>query len=388
MNTMAMRMLPLLLVFTSCTQLALCQLEDAFSFEASYVSDYVNSSKSAIENANAYMGMIDLATSFDTKAARLWSGGEFYFHLENTHGATASADLVGDLQVFSNIDNGDYTYLYQLWYKHTWRRFSITVGNHDLNSTFVASDYASEYINSSFGIMPSVSMNVMVSIFPKPCLGSIIEYQLSDATNIKAAVYEGDPLSLDDEPYNTSFSINKDGGYLSIGEFSYSVSLLEKLEGTYRVGGYYHSNYFIDMAKPTLEHKGNYGLYFIADQLLSKITTGRSSLGMFVKFGLAPEDRNEYPFFAAAGLNLYAPFSKRQDDSIGLALASLSINKQLVGHNKPYQHNYEQVIECFYKATISQNIVIQPEVQYIINPGAMASNNNTAIGLIRTYINF
>ncbi len=367
---------------------ASCQIDESLSFEASYTSDFVNSPYSTLNTGNAYMGVIDLATTLNTEAANLWKGGEFYFHMENTHGATPSADLVGDLQVFSNIDNGDYTYLYQLWYKQTWGDFSIIVGNHDLNSEFVASEYAAEYINSSFGIMPSVSMNVLVSIFPKPCLGSVLQYNVSNRSVFKAAIYEGDPLCLDDEPYNTSFSLNMDDGFLSIGEYAYSLTLSEHLTGTYHVGAYYHSKACNDISNSELQHEGNYGYYFIADQMLTKSSSGNKSLAGFLKIGVAPEDRNEYPFFWSLGFNYYAPFTKRSNDIFGLALASLSINENLVGSDKPYQYNYEQVIECFYKTPVTKNITIQPEVQYIINPGAIASNNNTAIGLVRTYINF
>ncbi|TRX72189.1 carbohydrate porin [Carboxylicivirga sp. M1479] len=378
----------LLVCISTFTQGLVAQTTDALSFEASYLSDYVNSPYSTLSTGTAYMGMIDLAASLNTETANLWPGGEFFFQLQNTHGATASESLVGDLQVFSNIDNGNYTFLYQLLYTQSIGALSLTIGSHDVNELFVASDYGGEYINSSFGLMPTVSMNVMISSFPKPCLGAILQYQFTPVFTFKTAVYEGDPLCLDDEPYNTKFSIDTNQGYFAIAEGNYTYSLGENFSNTYTFGGYYHSSQFDDIVNPNTAHKGNYGLYFIADQQLSASHKKDKKLGSFVKFGIAPKNRNEYPFFWALGLNYYAPFTKRANDVLGLAMASLSINRSLIGTELPYQHKNEQVIECFYKASIGDNISIQPEIQYIINPGAVLANNNTTIGLVRTHITF
>ncbi|MBK3516890.1 carbohydrate porin [Carboxylicivirga marina] len=365
------------------------QQESPLTLEASYVFDAVNSPNATLTSGNAYMGLIDLIASFSTDDAGWWQGGELYFQMENTHGATPSANMVGDLQVFSSLDNGNYTYLYQLWYKQAFNRFSLTIGKHDLNSEFLASDNAAEYINSSFGIMPSVSMNVMVSIFPKSCFGAVAAFDVSEQTNIKTAIYEGDPLSLDEEEYNIRFALHTNSGYFFISELSQSINLFNGLEGTYRMGAYYHSSSFADVLDETIMHKGNYGAYLIADQLLyAGEQTSASSLGSFLQVGYAPDDRNAFPFFWATGLNYYAPFSKRQDDVAGIAIASMTINNKLVGIDKAFQYNNEHVIECFYRRQINEKVALQPELQYIIHPGAIGGSNNTLLGLIRTSITF
>jgi len=41
-----------------------------------------------------------------------------------------------------------------------------------------------------------------------------------------------------------------------------------------------------------------------------------------------------------------------------------------------------------YKAKINQNTFIQPEIQYIINPGANSNLSNAIVGLLRTSISF
>ncbi|WP_430815648.1 carbohydrate porin [Carboxylicivirga sp. RSCT41] len=363
------------------------QQENPLTLEASYVFDALNSPNAALATGNAYMGMIDLIAGFNTADAGWWQGGEMAMQVGTTHGATSSADMVGDLQVFSNIDNGNYTYLLELWYKQSFNKFSLTFGVHDMNSEFLVSEYAIDYINSSFGFMPTVSMNVGVSSFPKTCMAVVMAYDVDDNTSLRAGVYQGDPLDLDVEPYNTQFDLSKAGGYLTIAEVSRNMSLLNGLEGSYRAGGYYHSGVFDDLSGGEASIKGNYGAYAIAEQFLYSSHAGRQ-LASFFHIGYAPEDRNAVPFFLAAGLNIHAPFAKRQDDMLGLALASMTINKNLLGETGIFNLENEQIIECFYKAQISEKVALQPELQYIINPGAVSGNNNTLLGLIRTSIIF
>ncbi len=107
--------------------------EDAMVFEASYVNDYVHNLSGGLKTGQTAMGMIDLVISMNTESAGLWKNGEFYMQIENTHGGSLSGSFLGDLQVASNIDNGDYTYLYMLWYKHVFGKLSLTLGKHDLN---------------------------------------------------------------------------------------------------------------------------------------------------------------------------------------------------------------------------------------------------------------
>ena len=153
-------------------------------------------------------------------------------HMQNTHGGSPSQDLAGDLQVCNNNDNGNHTYLYELWYEQTMGNFSILFGKHDLNSEFLTSRYGSEYINSSLGIMPVASMNVPVSIFPKTGLGIIFKCHISKTVSIQTSIYDGDPLDLGKDPHGINFAVRREEGYLSFSEIHVTTSIFS-LPGTY-----------------------------------------------------------------------------------------------------------------------------------------------------------
>lgn len=382
--------LTLSIVFLVVSNRIKCQtIADGLSFETSYVSEYVANIDGGIKKGSDYLGMIDLMATFDTEAAGLWSEGSFFVQLENTHGGTPSGTYIGDYQVASNIENGYYTYLYQLWYNQQINNFSFLLGLHDLNSEFLASDYAGEYLNSSFGIMPSVAANVPVAIFPKTTLGGIMRYQASEDLFIQAAVYDGDPMCLDTDPYFKNFALSKEEGFISIGEVAVSTLNSEGFEGTLKLGGYYHSANCSEINDPNNELSGNYGAYFILDQMLVPFNENNlRGLGMFLYGGWAPADRNEANYSCGIGFNLMAPFNNRPDDVAGIGIAAVNVNN--VQPDLSVVTRNETTIECMYKLRVHENILIQPEMQYIINPGAGTTGdlNNATVALIRTYFEF
>lgn len=366
---------PLILIFS----LVICSvgaqtgdtITERISTEATYTFDIGRVLSGGIEQHNFYMGLIDLSLT-----AELWKNGELYVQVQNTHGGTPTAKYVGDLHVFSNIENANRTYLYMAWYKHTFNKFSATIGVHDLNSEFVASDYASLFCNSSFGIQPSASWNMPVSIFPKNTLGLVLAYDISDKLKFQTSLYDGDPTDLDVDPYNLNFKIDpQNEGFISFSELHIVRQHTEfEATNTYKIGFQYHTADCINYKDSSI-HNGNYGFYFIGDHAIS------NSIGAFVQLGITPKERNLNSLYAGGGLHLHN-FEKRPDDVFGLAVAY----GKLSPHFTEYSKSFETAIECTYSLQATENITIQPDVQYIINPGA-TNSNHAIVGFIRCSLN-
>lgn len=361
--------------------------QNPVNIEMAYVGDMVGLPANAY-NQTSYLGMVDLCLGLDTKLAGLWSNGEFFLQIENTHGSTPSAADVCDMQCFSNIENGNYTYLYQLWFKQQINKFSILVGMHDLNSEFLASDYAGEYINSSFGIMPVVSLNVPVSIFPKNSLGYVVGYHLSPKSFLQLGFYDGDPSDLSQDPYGIKWSVGNNEGVFSIGEYHLNFTDDDAKPSLYKMGLFYHSGNFTDLNNTEQSIKGNYGLYCMADQYLLQLNNEKQSkLGLFAQLGFAPSDRNVLDYSYAIGFNLSELFAKHKQDVLGLALTTAHRSSNFSADSEYEMATYETTIECMYKTKVTNHFVIQPEFQYIVNPGAV-NTDNIFLGLIRSYITF
>lgn len=359
--------------------------DKAVTFGVTYTGDALNNFSGGIKTGFGYLGHISATIDIQLDQMGIWSGGQFFVEGQNTHGATPSADLVGDIQVLSNIDNGNFTYLYQLWYCQTIGPLELTIGRHDLNSEFLASDLGGEYLNSSFGIMGLAPINMPVSIFPKTGLGLIANYTINDKFTLKSALYDGDPLDLGRDRYGLDFRISSTESFLSITEFEFRNSS-ENYPGTYKAGFFHHSGDFINMEDTTTNVKGNSAVYVIADQLLLKENkTDVQGLSAMIQLGFTPKDRSINDLFIALGLNYYGLIPGRDDDVMGLAMAHASISN-IFRELYPGTLGFETAIELTYKYTVNDFITIQPDFQYIINPGISESLKNAFVGVLRFQI--
>ena len=256
-------------------------VKSPFSFEASYTGDLVSNFKGGIKTGTAYLGLANLKAGFDTEKVNWWKGGQLFINVGNTHGGEPSAELVGDFQGVSNIEAGNLTFMYELWYKQTLGKFDITIGLQDLNANFAVSEYGALFTNSSFGIHSSIADNITSPIFPLTALGATLQFRISDAFNWQAAFFDGTPDDFESNPYNIQWKLGKDQGLLAVTEFQMGKSLIKGREAVYKLGVYYHKH-----NNTSLNNLKNGGIYFVGDQQIN------DKLSLFSQLGLSSKMQN------------------------------------------------------------------------------------------------
>lgn len=356
------------------------QVSKSLDFEASLISDFAYNFAGGIKTGGCYLGMANIRMNFDLEKAGLWSGGQFFLNGVNTHGATPSSDIFGDIQVVSNIDAGNHTYLQEFWFRQELGKLEFTIGLQDMNLEFANSEQGSLFLNSSFGILPVISGNINSPIFPLTALGLTVKVNLSENTSWINAIYDGSPTDFDYNPYNVKWEFISGDGLLAISEFQYQASI-NQYPGTYKFGMYSHSHIVETSLGHTLPDSLNNhftGFYSYMDQYLWK--QNHKSLAMFAQLGYSPSKQSTHDFYFGLGMNYSGLFSKKGSDVLGLAIAQVHFKE----HNKS-----ETVLELSYKYQLTYNIFIQPDVQYIINPlGTGKSLRNCMPGILRLGINF
>jgi len=356
--------------------------------EAGITQDFARNIHGGIQQGQAHLGLINLDFTISTETSDLWKNGTFRLHIQNTHGHTPTENLVGDAQVFSNIENGTYTYLYQIWYEHQFEDFSVLFGKHDLNEEFFASEYGGEYINSSFGIMPVASLNVPVSIFPMTTLGIVSSYDINNSLALKGGIYNGMPGEITHKNFGMNLNLNKENGLFYVGEFHLKNPIPNK-PGTYKIGTFHHSGEFNSLNNPTGRQKGSSGIYLIADQsVFSESAENEQGLGTMFQMGYSPAESSINDFYMAYGLNYRGLFPERDSDVMGLAVAHASLNNSLLGNNPEKYESCETAIEFTYKYKAFNSLTIQPNIQYIIHPGMQSDYNNAFVGMFRIQWNY
>jgi porin len=371
-----------LLMLSSLTSLAQSDESAWFELETSVTGDFINNLMGGVNRGFTYLGMEELALTFDLEKLGLWSGAEVFLHGLNTHGQSPSQDYVGDLQVSSNIESGDYVGLYEYYLKQQSGNFEFILGQHDLNSEFAGTEYGGTFINSSFGITPTMSLNVPVSIYPIASLAFITKYSFSHNQLLKIGIYDGDPGDPESNRYNLQPNIGLDEGFLFISEyerFLYKNSLPER----YKIGAYYHTNRFTNYKDTLTSMTGNYGIYAVSDFVLwSGFNHPYTYLGLFVQGGYAPEHINQADYYLGAGIHLNGILPLRYQDAFGLAFAYVNMSQPYRRLNNAILSG-EMALEMTYKISVFDHYTIQPNLQYIIQPGANPDLNNALVASLR-----
>ncbi len=312
-------------------------------------------------NATRYRGNFDLTITADLERMGLPTGGTFFIYGQNGHGRGLTEQDVGDFQTLSNIDTIDFVQVSEYW----WERasgdgtFVLRLGKQDCNATFAVLESADSFMNSSFGFHPTIPMPT----FPDPSMAVVGWLQLTECLALELGIWDG-------VPNGRTWGFSGTGKTFSIleAEFSYALGTHDELPGYFHIGPWYHSDRFDDVAPGSSgSFEGNYGYHLEWEQTVfcegRHDRDNRQRLAAFVQYGWAPEDRNVAGQYFGVGLVYTGLFRHRDEDILGLGLANVTFSDRLV------DESYETAIELFYRASISSRVTLQPDLQFIANPG-------------------
>jgi porin len=312
------------------------------------------------------LGRYDLSVDVDTTEANLWRDGHFRFHLFGIAGSSPS-EMVGDTQTLSNIDALQGSKLLEAYYEHAFldNHLSVLAGLYLQDSEFEVLEYAGLFLNSSFGVSPELSQ-IGPSIYPSPSFGTRIKYQADNGIYALGAVYDGVPGDPD-RPRGTHVQFQDGDGVvtsLEVGIASNAPGDAAEGDGSGRysklgVGGWHSTTSFDDYAG--VARDDNSGIYVIGEAALTE------QLGVFAQLGFALGDRNQIGSYIGAGFNYTGLLPGRPEDTFGVAVAHARNTDRFIANTGT--ERAETAIEFTYSMQLTEHISVQPDIQYIINPG-------------------
>jgi porin len=405
-------------------------------------SEVLGNVSGGIHTGFDYDGLTTMTLQLDTGKAFGWEGGTFNASALQIHGRNLAADNLQNLQTPSGIEASRATRLWELWYQQSFLNdlADVKLGQQSIDQEFMGSQYSALFLNTMMGwpMVPSVDLFAGGPAYPLSSLGVRGKVQPIPSVTLLGGVFNDNPPGgpFDDdsqlrgaERSGTKFNLNT--GALFIAEVQYAINQPAMgdlaytdrppgLPGTYKLGMWYDTARFPDqrfdntglsLADPASSgvartHSGNFSVYGVVDQMVWRPDfQSPQSVGVFARLMGAPSDRNLVDFSVNAGVNLKAPFHGRDDDTVGIGYGLANISgrasdldrdsNSLAGAGIPVRSK-EQFIELTYQYQAAAWWQIQPDFQYVFNPGAGIANpnnptqrvGNEAIIGVRTIITF
>jgi len=358
-------------------------VDNGVNFELVYTAEGNYNFTGGIATGFAYLGNLDITLGFDMEKLVGWTGGEFFFYGLSNHGSMPLTELVGDAQVSSNIEAGEnYIKLYEAWFQQSLfgGKVALLLGLHDLNSEFYANDAAGLFFNSSQGIGGEAAQTGSngPSIFPATAPAIRLMVAPTDELYISFATYNaiaGNPDNVGATYADFTFA----EGVLMIGELGYYKEGSMKLAA----GGWGYSMQLPDLV--TGADKTPFGIYAIAEKTFGEY------FSLFVRWGMANQEVYEISMNIAEGFALSGALWGRDDDQLGLAATTVTLGSGIQTAAKAAGLTLDQAetsIELTYRLQVTPWFGVQPDFQYILNPGFDSSLNDAFVGSLRVDLSF
>nr|WP_238353714.1 carbohydrate porin [Pseudomonas proteolytica] len=372
--------------------------EQGIKFTGDYSGETAYNAHGGQHRSARYSQNIKLGVQLDLgKLYGLHNGDKIQLTVNDRRGNSASEDLVGNRLPIQENYGGLYTRLTELSYERTLftpalnlKLGYMAMGN-DLGG--LDSGILCNFMNAGFCGHPlNMSGGSGWTNYPNAHLGARVKYDFSPAWQLRVAAFNVDPQSNGNSSRAWHVGPKHTTGTVVPIELVYKHA--SELPGEYKLGYYYDSSN-VQRIGSDKHVSGRGGHYLLIDQALwnSQTSEGRT-LHAFGQYSAASKAASPFSRWYGAGLVLYKPFAGRPRDTVALGYGravpnprSRDVLQQAAEASDnafPNLDSAEQLLELSYGYQATPWLILRPDVQYIIEPGAFSGekiDNALILGL-------
>ncbi len=325
----------------------------------------------------------------DLDKAMGWKGATAHFQLLNNSGAEPNGDA-GTLQGVDNIEVArQRARLFEAWVEQGFGdKGSVRAGLYDLNSEFYSNESAGMLLAPAFGIGSELAATGPngPSIFPSTSLAVRVRwtpnehvYAQAAALNANAGVL-GDPGGIKTS-FDNGLLLIAEAGWTGRGKVACGTWRYTKKQDDIRViaaGG---------DAAPAVAN----GAYLLLERKLTKGgEDAPRQTTAFARLGVSDGDTTAFRGGWQAGMMVKHVFASRPDSafSVGVdqALLSRKYRDNALDDGQRLKTS-ERAIEITYADKIGP-VTIQPDIQYVKDPGADGGVGHALVAIVRFGVTF
>jgi porin len=395
---------------------------DGIGLRATYIGEVLGNPSGGVKQSAHYDGLLDVHLDANMEKMIGWKGLCFHTNMFQIHGTSITAENLLSLASASNIEAFPSTRLDEMWFEQSLfhDKLAVRFGLLAADTEFMFADSAGAFIDSTFGWTTLSSDNLPFGgpIYPFASPGVLVTVTPNDRLKLMTAVYDDNPIghcaeNLDPGQCNTDgLDFSLDDPPLLLAEADYSYNQGGGRPGIVKFGGWYDWGKFADQrfdvhhglraitGLAPLQHDGTYGIYGIVDQVIYKAPgEGGRNISVFGRVIGSPSDRNQIDSYFDTGIVFTGIMPRRPNDVFGVGFAFTGISNDASDFDREAGlsviRNHETLLEISYTAEVMPGWTLQPDFQYIWNPGGNvpdetgtgAVKNATVLGA-RTTISF
>ncbi|MEA3188999.1 MAG: porin [Chthoniobacter sp.] len=351
-----------------------------------YIGEEMANLSGGIRRGAAYEGLLDAHVALDLEKIAGLTQTTFFAQILAPHGVGLTEKYVGDFNVLSNIDAFDTVRLYEIRIEKRigddQRHVSLRAGKLAVDTEFFTCDCGGVFMNSSFGALNTISQVPGFAIWPLSTPG--IRAEFADGSWVfRSGVYGGNAGSELRTEHGTHFGIRGSDGALLIGEIGWRT-IGDGPRTSVKAGAFYDTAKYPDVRGDHV-HRGNGGAYVAAERQVSG-TDGSAGLSLFTRASAVPDDRNEAAWYAEGGA-VYEGLV-HTGDRLGAGVSFTKISDRFP-HGAGEAAHHETVLELTYQtALMLDHLRLQPDFQYILNPGGATRAQDAVVAGLRAIVDF
>lgn len=380
---------------------------DGISLTGESTDDLLGEVTGGRHSGSTLSGLLALVGSADLQKAAGWGGGSFKTTWLWFYGSNLSQHFVGNGMTVSSIAGNPAFLCNELWLQQSLFKgaLSLKAGLLCIGNEFMTCDSASSLVNSTFTAPVLFTFNAGGAV-PATTLqtpGFRVEIRPGEGWALRSVFAQVDPLSGQSLLRGPGGWVDSGGGYLSLCELDRDWKGGNGgLAGTFRTGLWFEKQKASNLHP--IEGEGgfpgfarqspgwNSGYYGLVDQTLFRGVSREDlplgevpRISVFSLSGFSPQNASPVSLYTQAGVLASGCIPNRRSDKLSLGFAWARLGQDAIGtaaRNSWPGAGYESVLEGTWVVQITPAFTVQPDLQYVIHPGATERyGNSLVIGL-------
>lgn len=332
-----------------------------------------------------FHAVFDAIATFDFDMLFGWKGGVLVADMQFMRGNPAN-DVVGALGGVNALDSSPRTQLAQIYFDQSFGDglFKVRLGKFDANYDFAFPATSGPFVTLAAPWSPTL---LGMPTYPDPAFGAAF-YLEPESWYLRAAIMDGagvEGVTTGNRGPGTLFGSPADLYYVAEGGPKWELD--GGLNGKFTIGAWYHDGTFARFDGGA--ESGEFGPYVLVEQRLYRENPADKDddqgLGAFLRFGHVADDVSVANNHVLLGVTYTGAFDGRDADVVGFAASWVDVTDDPFSG---FDRSSELTFEAFYKIQIAPWCSLQPDLQYVVNPGGVSGVEDAWLATLRLFISF